>query len=83
MNKSFFEEVGLYCSLATEVVLLAFDEEQATMLGEKGYAIHPAYCSRYAECGCKHYGLAAECKSILKQAEAIIRDERRVYTQHQ
>ena len=75
MSKYFCEEVGLFCGFADEVVLLTFNVEQVTMLGGKGNPIHSACCSRYAECGCKHYGLAAECKSIFKQAEKIIRND--------
>ena len=76
MKERFCEEIGLYCGLGGEVVILSFNEEQITMLGRKGYAIHSARCSRYAEYGCKHYGLANECKSIFKQAERIIRNDR-------
>lgn len=73
MRKHFFKEVGLYCVLASEVVILTFSVEEVTMLGGKGYAIHSVHCSRCFECGCKHYGLAAECKSIFKQAEKLLR----------
>ena len=76
MKKRFYEEIGLYCCLAGEVVFLSFNEGQITMLGGKGYAIHSACCSRYAEYGCKHYGSANECKSIFKQAERIIKNDR-------
>ena len=76
MREQFCEEIGLYCGIAGEVVILTFDEEQIIMLGRKGYAIHSSCCSRYAECGCKHYGLADECKSIFKQAEKTVKKNR-------
>lgn len=70
MREQFFDEVGLYCSLADEVVLLTFDKELVPMLGGDGYAIHAVCCSRYLNCGCKHYGLATECKALIKRATA-------------
>ena len=80
MSERFFDEVGLYCSLADEMILLTFDEELVSMLGGDGYAIHSACCSCYTECGCEHYGVAAECKSVFQQAVNIVRINRSGYT---
>ena len=76
MKRYISGEVCLYCALADDVVFLSYKWENVSMLGGHGYAIHSACCSKYAECGCKHYGLANECKSIFKQAERIIRNDR-------
>ena len=76
MREQFYEEIGLWCGLAGEVVFLEFNEERVKMLRGKDNVIHSACCSRYAESGCVHYGLAAECKSIFKQAERIIENNR-------
>ena len=75
MKKYFIKEVCLYCGLANDAVILSCIYEHISTVGCCGFAIHSASCEMYVDCGCKHYGLAPDCKTIIKQAVSVAKNE--------
>ena len=69
MDEKFYERIGMYCSYANDDIYWHIDYGFMPVCGGKRYACYSAWCSRYMECGCPHYGNSNECKMLLKYAE--------------
>lgn len=69
------KNVGLYCDIPHDIVMWTIEHEVIDMHGISGYACHSMRCSKYAEDSCSHYGIAPECKSLMKQAQKIAKDK--------
>lgn len=68
------EDVGLYCSVVCETIVWSVEQEVIDLCGAPGYACYSMCCSKYVEDGCGYYGISSECKSIMKQARKIAKD---------
>lgn len=74
MSRKNWEDVSLYCTTADGIITWTVEQELKDSLGGSRYVCHAMRCSKYAEQGCTSYGITAECKSIIKQAKEIAKE---------